>query len=315
MTIARQLPKDCDVTIVARDLPSEMPSQDWASPWACPGWVALGGSAREQQMQLDALASCRKLAVSHSESSVRTNELTDVYGVGKASASDLWYHGRLLGYKIVDAAQFALEGGKTQPVVAVQYSSFVITPPYLRHDVLINASGHASATLEDVRDEQVIPGRTYVTLVKSKYDKSLRRSATEYTYIFGRNDSTSILGGIPEPVQNDVKSSESIRADLVRRANANLPGSFPSANREDYEFVKDLVGIRPLRLPVPRVEKETVGRQKIVHAYGTTAGGYIYSFGLSREVARLVDEFLTHNQIQLHAHLTLAQLYLPCKYS
>lgn len=93
---------------------------------------------------------------------------------------------------------------------------------YLRHDVLINASGHASATLEDVRDEQVIPGRTYVTLVKSKYDKSLRRSATEYTYIFGRNDSTSILGGIPEPVQNDVKSSESIRADVRNLVSRNL---------------------------------------------------------------------------------------------
>ncbi|KAJ8119668.1 hypothetical protein ONZ43_g3433 [Nemania bipapillata] len=323
MTIASQLPKDCDITIVARDLPGDTPSQDWASPWACAGWVALGGSPSEQQMQLDALAYCRKLAILHPESSVRVSELTDVYDVGVVSASELWYHDRLPGYEILDAGKFALEGEKTQPAVAVQYSNFVITPAvflswlrkrleeagvkfqripavksladleYLGHDVLINASGHASATLEDVRDEKIITDRTYVTLVRSKYDKSfVRRSATEYTYIFGRHDDTAVLGGISEPVENGVKSSETIRADLVRRANANLPDHFPSANPDDYEFVQDLVGIRPLRIPGPRVEKETIGRQKVVHAYGTTAGGYIYSFGLAREVARLVDEFI-----------------------
>ncbi|KAI1124610.1 nucleotide-binding domain-containing protein [Nemania abortiva] len=323
MSIASQLPKDYDITIVARDLPGDEPSQDWASPWACAGWVALGGSAREQQMQLDALSYGRKLAASNPESSVKINELTDVYDVGATSALELWYHERVPDYKPVDAAQFALKGEDIQPTVAVQYSGFVVTPSvflpwlrkrledggvkfqrittvksladleYLGHDVLINASGLASATLGDVKDESIITDRTYVTLVKSKYDKSfVRRSATEYTYIFGRHDGTTILGGISEPVQNEVQSSATIRADLVRRANANLPDYFPSANPDDYEFVQDLVGIRPLRLPTVRVEKEVIGRQNVVHAYGTTAGGYIYSFGLAREAALLVNEFI-----------------------
>ncbi|KAI0529785.1 nucleotide-binding domain-containing protein [Xylaria digitata] len=309
MSIASQLPKDCDITIVARDLPGDAPSQDWSSPWACAGW-----------MQLDALSFCRKLAASHPESSVRINELTDVYDVGATSASELWYHDRVPGYEAVDAVRFALGEEEKSPAVAVRYSSFVLTPPvflswlrgrledagvkfrripavtsladleYLGHDVLINASGCASSTLEDVKDEQVITDRTYVTLVKSAYDKSfVRRSAAEYTYIFGRHDGTAVLGGISEPIQNEVKSSAIIRADLVRRANANLPDHFPSANPNDYEFIEDLVGIRPLRLPVVRVEKEILGRQKVIHAYGTTAGGYIYSFGIAWEVTRLVD--------------------------
>ncbi|RYC57541.1 hypothetical protein CHU98_g8668 [Xylaria longipes] len=320
---AGRLPKDCDITIVARDLPGDTPSQDWSSPWACAGWVALGGSTREQQMQLDALGFCRNLATSHPESSVRINELTDVYDVGATTASELWYQNRVPGFETLDASKFALKGEEKQPAVAVRYSGFVLTPSvflpwlrgrleeagvkfqripavksladleYLGHDVLINASGLASSTLEDIKDEKIITDRTYVTLVKSKYDKSfVRRSATEYTYIFGRHDGTAVLGGISEPVQNEVKSSATIREDLVRRANANLPDYFPSANPDDYEFIQDLVGIRPLRLPVVRVEKETLGRQKVVHAYGTTAGGYIYSFGLAREAARLVDEFV-----------------------
>ncbi|KAI0098158.1 nucleotide-binding domain-containing protein [Nemania sp. FL0031] len=323
MSIASQLPKDCDITIVARDLPGDEPSQGWASPWACAGWVALGGSPLEQQMQLDALSFCRQLAVSHPESSVKINELTDVYDLGATSVSDLWYHDRLPDYKPLDAAQFVLKEENIQPTVAVQYSNFVVSPPvflpwlrkrleeagvkfqripavksladleYLGHDVLVNASGLASATLEDVKDGNMITDRTYVTLVKSKYDKSfVRRSATEYTYIFGRCDGTTILGGISEPVANEVQSSATIRADLVRRANANLPDYFPSASPDDYEFVQDLVGVRPLRLPTVRVEKDIIGRQNVVHAYGTTAGGYIYSFGLAREAARLVNEFI-----------------------
>jgi len=40
------------------------------------------------------------------------------------------------------------------------------------------------------------------------------------------------------------------------------------------------------------LEKETIGGQNIVHAYGTTIGGYMLSFGIAREAARLVDEYV-----------------------
>ena len=69
-----------------------------------------------------------------------------------------------------------------------------------------------------------------------------------------------------------------------------MPEHFPSSNPDDYEIVADLTGIRPLRLPEVRAEKEVIDGQKVVHAYGTTAGGYIYSFGLARVIANLVNE-------------------------
>jgi len=81
-------------------------------------------------------------------------------------------------------------------------------------------------------------------------------------------------------------------AKLVRRAHETLPDYFPSSKPRDYVVVGDSVGLRPLRIPEVRVEVETVGSQKVVHAYGTTAGGYIYSFGLAREAVRLVNELL-----------------------
>lgn len=80
---------------------------------------------------------------------------------------------------------------------------------------------------------------------------------------------------------------------LVKRAHANLPDTFPSSNPDDYEVLADLEGIRPLRLPEVRVEKEiSKSGQKVVHAYGTTAGGYMYCFGLGREAAKLVDDYV-----------------------
>lgn len=242
MAVASQLSKACEVTIVARDLPGDKPSEDWASPWACAGWVALGiGSPQEQQMQLDALSYLCKIAVSHPESSVRISELTDVHDVGATQVEELWCHGRL-PLEVLEPSQ--LPGGQTSPL-AVRYSTFVLTPsvflPWLRsqleasgvkfqridtigslaelrhleHDVLVNASGLASQSLTDVKDANVVTDRTYTILVKSKYEKSfVRRYATEYTYIFGRGDGTACLGGISEPVTNEVRSSADVRSHV-----------------------------------------------------------------------------------------------------
>lgn len=38
--------------------------------------------------------------------------------------------------------------------------------------------------------------------------------------------------------------------------------------------------------------KEVLGGQRVIHAYGQNAGGYVYSFGLARAVINPVDEFL-----------------------
>lgn len=242
MSIASQLSKDYDITVVARDLPGDELSQQWASPWACAGWVALGFSPLEQKMQLDSLAYCTKLAKFHPESSVRITELTDLHDVGATTAKELWSYGRVPGFEELDVSKLP-ESQKTG--VAVKYPSFVLTPsvflPWLRqrleaagvkfkristiqsldeladmgHDVLVNASGLASLTLTDVLDTKIITDRTYTTLIKSDYDKIfVRRTASEYTYIFGRGDGTTVLGGISEPVDNEPRSKASTRADV-----------------------------------------------------------------------------------------------------
>jgi D-amino-acid oxidase len=79
---------------------------------------------------------------------------------------------------------------------------------------------------------------------------------------------------------------------LIRRAHESLPEVFRSSNPGKYTILADLTGIRPLRLPNVRLEREVIGGQKVVHAYGTTIGAYMLSFGIAREAAKLVDEFV-----------------------
>ncbi len=71
-----------------------------------------------------------------------------------------------------------------------------------------------------------------------------------------------------------------------------MPEYFPSPNPGDYEVVEDLTGFRPLRLSGVRVEVERLNSDTVIHAYGTTAGGYILSFGIAKEVALLLDDAL-----------------------
>ena len=75
------------------------------------------------------------------------------------------------------------------------------------------------------------------------------------------------------------------KKQILARAYESLPEAFPS----HFEVVQDLVGIRPLRPDGVRVEQETIGDQQVVHVYGTTVGGYILSFGLAEEAAKLIN--------------------------
>lgn len=244
MAVASQLPRHYQVKIVGHRLPGDEPTQDWASPWACAGWVALGGAGREQKMQLRALEHWLKLAEDHPESSVRRVRLTEVYDVGAQAADHLWYRDSVPGFELLDAATVTSKyGGDAKS--GARYDSIVLTPmiflPWLRsqlehsgviferiskvtalsdlkhlgHDVLVNASGSESLVLADVRDSRVTTDRTYITVVKSEYqDAFVRRSLGQYTYMFSRGDGTVAVGGVSEPVGEAVRSVEEVRAGV-----------------------------------------------------------------------------------------------------
>ncbi|KAI9038305.1 uncharacterized protein KD926_010961 [Aspergillus affinis] len=314
MAIASQLPRHHEITIVARNLPGDEPhSQEWASPWAGAVWTGMDGSTpREQQFQLNALAVWWKLALSDPESSVRRIEMNEYRDT--KTLDQIWFAGKVPEFRVIPE-----EDRLPGTTVGFKYRTIVLTPmvflPWLRskleatgvkfqrttvrsladlkgigHDILINAAGIGPLRLEDVKDTNVQEVRGQTILVKSKFGKLFVRNGHNYTYAFARGDGTTVLGGIKQFGSTETQVNPDIRTDIIRRVHQSLPDDFPSPDPKDYTIVRDIVGIRPQREGGVRVERETLDGQKVVHAYGVAGGGYVFSFGVGKEVARLVDD-------------------------
>jgi len=58
---------------------------------------------------------------------------------------------------------------------------------------------------------------------------------------------------------------------------------------EHLSVVRHAVGLRPMREGGPRVEKEKVDGQWVVHQYGHGGYGYQASYGSAQEAVRLVE--------------------------
>lgn len=68
---------------------------------------------------------------------------------------------------------------------------------------------------------------------------------------------------------------------------------FPSPDAQDWPILYDHVGVFPVmdnKVAGVRCEREKIGGQHVIHAYGQNAGGYVYSFGLGRAVADLANK-------------------------
>ncbi|KAJ5715291.1 uncharacterized protein N7483_012472 [Penicillium malachiteum] len=314
MAIASQLPRDYEVTIVARNLPGDPDSTEWASPWAGAVFMGMDGSnLREQRMQLDAFASRWKIALNNPESSVRRVEMHDLMDF--TPLEKVWYRDHLPGFHILSKDE--LPAGAP---FGMAYQTIVLNPgvflPWMRarlektgvkflrmtvqslsnlcglgHDYLINAAGIGPRYLRNVMDQKVQEVRGQTILVKSDFDKIWIRRGKDYTYALGRQDGTTVLGGIKQ-FDNKVTSVDGeLRNDIFRRIHENLPEAFPSADPLAFTVLRDIVGIRPQREGGLRIEKEILDGQKVVHAYGVAGGGYIFSWGLAREVCHLVEQF------------------------
>jgi glycine/D-amino acid oxidase-like deaminating enzyme len=190
-------------------------------------------------MQLDALAYLRRLATEHPESGVRCVQLTHVIDYDELARKRCWQWNLLPQFEALPLEEMS-EDDKCDKG---RYLSVVVNPgvflPWMRkqlqdagvkfqrnntvksleelecfgHDILINASGLASRELQDVLDLEVTMDRTYATVVTSSYEDAFvcRRGSGGYTYIFGRGDGTAVVGGLSEPVSEEIRTPEDIR--------------------------------------------------------------------------------------------------------
>ncbi|OKL63835.1 hypothetical protein UA08_00773 [Talaromyces atroroseus] len=307
LTAASLLPKTCDVTVVARNLPGDELTHEWASPWAGAVFLGLDGSSpREQEMQINSFAFWWQIAKTHPESSVRD----------ETPLEKVWYRGLMPEFRVMEPHELP-KGSK----LGMSYKTVVITPgvflPWLRqrleksgvkfirktltsladlknsgYDILINATALGARHLADVADKHMVQVRGQTVLARTGYNKIFMRHGKDYTYVIPRLDGTAILGGIKQYGQADPELDDNITKDILRRVHENLPEYFPDPKPSGFDVIQYNVGIRPDRPRGVRVEKEVKDGEKIVHAYGTGGGGYVFSWGVAKEVSKLVDDFL-----------------------
>lgn len=239
MAIASQLSRKYDVTIMARNLPGDPESYEWASPWAGAIWLGMADSnPAEQEMQLDSLAVLLKLARTNPESSVRQIEMLDL--MDHNDMSQVWYKNKVPNFRVLRKEEMPEDAP-----FGVAYEATILSPmtflPWLRrkleasgvkfervavtslealsgmdHDILINATGAGPLHLTDVQDKNVEEVRGQTVLVKSKYDKLFVRRGKDYTYAMSRGDGTAILGGDKRYNNTDTTVDDDLR-DNVRR--------------------------------------------------------------------------------------------------
>ncbi|KAJ5403439.1 hypothetical protein N7509_003310 [Penicillium cosmopolitanum] len=315
LATATLLSRNHQVTVVARDLPGDDPSIEWASPWA-EALIVLGGvsSSRDRKMQLRSFSELWKLSFQYPgpESGIRRIVLEDIFDDDRTE-SDIWWQKFMPEFQFLSSDKLP-----TGATIGVTYKTVVVNPnvflPWLKeklensgvsfktmnvkslsdiqhmgHDILINATGVGSASLLDVQDKdiQMIRGQTIV--IKHNYDKAMQRDdGVNYTYAIPRMDGTVILGGVSI---SDAKFDWDVSQDIVNRVHNNIPGVF-SNNLNDYEILGHNVGVRPARSSGIRLEREEKDGQEIVHAYGFGAGGYIHSFGAAHAVLEIVEDIL-----------------------
>lgn len=237
MAIASLLSRNHEVTIIAKNLPGDELTQDWASPWAGAVFLGLDGSnPREQKMQLDSFAVLWSLAVSNPESSVKRIEMEDFHD--DKTIDQIWYKGKMPEFRVMKANELP-KGVK----LGMSYKTVVLTPkiflPWLRQrledsgvtfkrkhlsslseaksqgqDILVNATGYGPKFLEDIRDQDVQLVRGQTLHVKSNYNKIYMRHGKDYTYVIPRLDGTCILGGIKQYGQTDTKVDMDIQEDV-----------------------------------------------------------------------------------------------------
>jgi hypothetical protein len=240
MSIASQLPKDYDITIVGEFLPGDEMDPRYTSQWAGAIWLGTHNAPpREQRMQLEGLMGLWKIAETNPESSVRKITMREVVDYG--SVEDVWYRKSCPDFEMMPKSELP-EGA----AYGMQYSTVILTPPVflpwmrknledrgivfkrvqvkslsdlggMGHEVLINASGWGAASLEDVKEKNLVPVKQQnIRIRKPGYNRLYirRGKGGYYSTAFARHDGTIYIGGIKTEGTVDPTPEDKLR-DLV----------------------------------------------------------------------------------------------------
>ncbi|KAL1409460.1 hypothetical protein Q8F55_003443 [Vanrija albida] len=278
------------VAIVARDLPQDAHSAQFASPWAGANWSSFAANPAEQARDALTFRRFSDLSISHPEI-VRRYPFKYIWNTDVGYASP-WYKDVVEDFGPLDPA--AVPNPYTQ---GVSFTSFCLNParlnahlvarlqargvPFIRArvasideafaavgpvDFVVNATGLGARTLLGVEDGKVHPVRGQTVLARAPGVNTcfgVRDSALapgESTYIIPRpgSDGCVILGGTMLANNYSLLPERETAERILQKAYAICPElAGPNGKSwRDIEIVSHNVGLRPAREGGLRLEIE-----------------------------------------------------------
>ncbi|TFK45195.1 hypothetical protein OE88DRAFT_1740516 [Heliocybe sulcata] len=223
LTIALFLPRHYDVTIVARDMPGDPDSLDWASPWAGAGFGG-GGTKPDDPQEMEMLKAAFRyywnLSESHPESSVKMYTLP--FTPLPASSPQIHHPSTASwtrptcppprmprsGSPTPPSSSRPPPTSPTSPLSFTPSTNVAFVPQTvsdltdllpLSPDVLVNAIGVGAGRLDPINDPLVEPVRGQTIVIRQPaIDHMTLRSGIDYCYVIPRGDGTAVIGGIKE---------------------------------------------------------------------------------------------------------------------
>ena len=165
-------------------------------------------------------------------------------------------------------------------------------------DVIINCTGLLASRLGGVMDQDVIPVRGQIVIVRNDPGIMLATSGTddgddEICYIMKRAaGGGTVLGGTYQKGNWESQPDPNQALRIMKRAVEVCPALAGGKGIEALSVIRHAVGLRPLRLSGVRIAKEKIGTTWVIHNYGHGGWGYQGSYGCAEGAVALVEEVL-----------------------
>ncbi|RXK38894.1 hypothetical protein M231_03843 [Tremella mesenterica] len=289
LAIATELTKrGVRVAIVARDLPEDVHSTAFASPWAGANWSPFEPSAATAQRDITTFNAFAQLSKEIPDLITRTEYL--YYSIEDAPV-DLWYKDIVFDYRPLKLSDLP-PGMKS----GVTFTSYTLNPPeYIGHlaknlravgvpiirarvssldeayclpslgpvKLVVNATGLGSRTLLGVEDSLVHPVRGQTVLVRAPDVRaciSIKRGLPkgQAAYIIPRPgpDGHLILGGTYLENQYSTLPDPSTGERILKTAYEICPALGDGKGWQNIDIISHNVGLRPARYGGIRLELE-----------------------------------------------------------
>lgn len=163
-------------------------------------------------------------------------------------------------------------------------------------DIIINTTGLMACKLGGVLDENVIPVRGQVVVVRNEAPYMMTKSGTddaedEVCYAMTRAaGGGTVLGGTYEKGRWESQPDPNQAVRILRRVVEMMPEITGGKGIEGFDIIRHGVGLRPYRNGGVRIEKEKIDGTWVVHNYGHAGWGFQGSYGCAEGVLKLVDE-------------------------